>query len=188
MNRSQINRVFKQASECFKQHHWHLPPNPSWDVTDFGLGDFDRTGLTLINLSEEPEYCEKLMYARQGQTTPAHTHARKKEDIICRVGELTLQLWDGLPEKSEGNEFTIQVNQRPRTHRSGDELHLLSGERVTLQPGIYHSFWPTSSECIIGEVSTANDDTNDNIFVDPKIGRYPGIEEDEPALVHLISE
>ena len=41
---------------------------------------------------------------------------------------------------------------------------------------------------IIGEVSTANDDTNDNFFVNPDVGRYEAIEEDEPALVRLVSD
>jgi len=65
---------------------------------------------------------------------------------------------------------------------------LESGSRVTLIPGVYHEFYPLSKECIIGEVSTANDDLNDNFFVNPEIGRYPGIEEDEPPAVRLVSE
>ncbi len=188
MQRSQINRAVRQASACFEAHHWHLPPNPAWDVTDFGLLDFDHQGLVLVNLAEEPEYCEKLMYARRNQTTPAHTHRLKKEDIICRSGRLALQLWPDHPDDSAGREFSVQVNRLPRTLVSGDLLHLESGERVTLVPGIWHAFWPTSEECIIGEVSTANDDANDNLFVDPSVGRFPDIEEDEPAIVRLLSE
>jgi len=45
-----------------------------------------------------------------------------------------------------------------------------------------------TDECIIGEVSTANDDLHDNYFVNPDVGRYPGIEDDEKPLLHLISE
>ncbi len=37
---------------------------------------------------------------------------------------------------------------------------------MTLVPGVYHEFYPVSAECIIGEVSTANDDLHDNFFVD----------------------
>ncbi|MCD8483440.1 MAG: D-lyxose/D-mannose family sugar isomerase [Verrucomicrobia bacterium] len=189
MKRSAINQVFQQASACFARHGWVLPPNPKWDITDFGLGDFDRFGLTLINLAEEPEYCEKLMFARRGQETPAHTHARKKEDIICRNGELVLQLWAGAPDKTApGTQFPLKVNGALRDFASGDLLTLKSGERVTLIPGIYHAFWPSTDECIIGEVSTANDDLNDNFFTNPDIGRFPGIDEDEPAEIRLISE
>jgi D-lyxose ketol-isomerase len=63
---------------------------------------------------------------------------------------------------------------------AGTILELPAGWRVTLVPGIYHGFYPVSEECIIGEVSTANDDANDNFFVNPDIGRFPEIEEDEP--------
>jgi D-lyxose ketol-isomerase len=55
-------------------------------------------------------------------------------------------------------------------------------------PGIWHEFYPTSEECIIGEVSTANDDLHDNFFLNPEVGRFPGIEEDEAALIRLISD
>ena len=90
MKRSQINEIYLEAAACFARHGWALPPEPRWDITDFGLGNFEQFGLVLINLAEEFEYCEKLMYARAGQTTPLHTHARKKEDIICRHGSLVL--------------------------------------------------------------------------------------------------
>jgi len=189
MKRSQINAIYREAAECFAQGGWALPPGPRWDITDFGIGEFDRYGLVLINLAEEPEYCEKLMYARDGQTTPLHTHAKKKEDIICRRGRLVLELWAAHPEKcAAGTPFRANVNGSPRELISGEELVLQAGERITLTPGIYHAFRPEGSGCIIGEVSTANDDTNDNFFVDDRIGRFPQIEEDEPAAVRLVSE
>lgn len=189
MKRSEINRACRDASACFELNNWKLPPEPRWDISDFGLGEFDRTGLVLINLAEEPEYCEKLMYCRQGQVTPLHTHARKKEDIICRQGKLAIELWAGHPQKtSPGATFRLKRSGREITVRSGDVLILEAGERVTLVPGVYHAFWGASAECVIGEVSTANDDQNDNFFVNPDIGRYPGIEEDEAPLVRLVSE
>jgi len=189
MKRSEINCIYTEAKACFETNGWVLPPNPKWDITDFGLADFDQYGLVLINLAEEPEYCEKLMYARKGQTTPSHTHAKKKEDIICRSGELALELWAGHPDQSEtGTSFEIQVNGEKRSHASGEVLVIAAGERITLTPGIYHAFWPETGGCIIGEVSTANDDANDNFFVDSNIGRFPGIKEDETAAIRLISE
>lgn len=189
MKRSQINEAFAQASSCFTRHHWALPPAPRWDITDFGLGDFDNFGLVLINLAEEPEYCEKLMYGRRNQVTPAHTHRIKKEDIICRSGRLGLRLWPGIPaDCAEGEAFTVPVNGDLREAKVGELLELAPGERITLVPGIYHEFFSVAEESIIGEVSTANDDATDNIFVNPDIGRFPGIEEDEPAQVRLLSE
>ncbi|MGA0369026.1 MAG: D-lyxose/D-mannose family sugar isomerase [Kiritimatiellia bacterium] len=189
MKRSTVNEACREAVNAFADNGWTLPPDPRWDVTDFGLGDFERKGLVLINLAEEPEYCEKLMYAREKQETPAHTHRKKKEDIICRRGKLCLQLWSGVPgEETENASFELKVNGVFRNWVSGEILTLMSGERVTLVPGIYHRFWPEQGPAVIGEVSTANDDLHDNIFLDPEIGRFSAIEEDEPVVYSLVSD
>lgn len=188
MKRSEINTLIRAAEHCFKTHDWFLPPNPRWDVTDFGLGEWQKFGLVLVNLAEEPEYCEKLMYAQKGMTTPAHTHQKKKEDIICRWGRLAIQVWSDHPEQCDHSPFCIPINHSSVEVASGSVIELVSGSRVTLVPGVFHAFYPMSDECIIGEVSTANDDLNDNYFVNPDIGRYPGIEEDEPPVIHLVSE
>ena len=165
MKRSEVNKAVKNATNFFENNGWVIPPNPRWDVTDFGLGDFGKHGLVLINLAEEPEYCEKLMYAQKNMTTPAHCHAKKKEDIIVRKGELDVKVWNGKPGENDGETFEIQVNNQKENVKSGDVLRLRSGERVTLVPGVYHEFWPVSDECILGEVSTQNDDVNDNFFI-----------------------
>jgi len=188
MKRSQINEAVKNSTAFFLANGWTLPHNPKWDVTDFGLGDFEKIGLVLVNLAEEPEYCEKLMYASINQVTPSHTHKKKKEDIICRFGELAIHVWNGHPNDSSDTPFHLKVNGDLKVFTSGDIVRLQSGERVTLIPGIYHEFYPLSEECIIGEVSTANDDLNDNFFVNEDIGRFSEVDEDEPALVKLVSD
>jgi D-lyxose ketol-isomerase len=189
MKRSQINQALTRAMKCFQAAHWTLPPKPRWDVTDLGLGRFDEVGLVLVNLAEEPEYCEKLMYSKHHQVTPMHTHKKKKEDIISRSGKLAIELWKGHPEKTrKGEPFLVQRNGERVEVRSGEPIVLLPGERVTIVPGVYHAFWPESAECIIGEVSTANDDAHDNFFVDPEVGRFPGIDEDEAPVVRLLWE
>jgi D-lyxose ketol-isomerase len=189
VKRSEINAAIRQAQEAFAGAGWVLPPKPRWDVTDFGLGRFAEKGLVLVNLAEEPEYCEKIMYARRGQKTPAHCHAHKKEDIVVRRGALRVQVWKGKPGSGRQQErVAIGVNSEHRLVSSGSVLDLTAGERITLCPGIFHEFWPTSEDAVIGEVSTANDDAHDNFFADPAIGRFPAIEEDEPALVRLVSE
>jgi D-lyxose ketol-isomerase len=164
MKRSKVNSAVRAAQAFFAQHHRILPPHPRWDVTDFGLGDFYRYGLVLVNLAEEPEYCQKIMYATKGQETPMHYHKKKKEDIICEIGVLTIAL------------------------KNGKRVTLQAGERITLTPNTWHAFWPESEECIIAEVSTANDDVNDNFFENPEVGRYAEITEDESPLVKLLSD
>ncbi len=189
MKRSEINQAIVAATACFKRNGWSLPPSPKWDITDFGLNDFLSFGLVLVNLAEEKEYCEKLMYAVKNQVTPSHTHQRKKEDIICRSGILVVKLWAEDPEKVENNtQINLKVNGEYSSFTSGDELVLQAGERVTIEPGIWHQFYPASADCVIGEVSTANDDHNDNFFSNQEIGRFSEIIEDEPAVLQLISD
>ncbi len=53
MKRSEINAAVKEAKAAFRRHQWALPPNPRWDVTDFGLGNFTKYGLVLVNLDAE---------------------------------------------------------------------------------------------------------------------------------------
>jgi len=190
MKRSQINQACRDAQSFFSAHHWALPPQPRWDITDFGLGDFARCGLTVVNLATEPEYCEKLMYARRGQTTPCHTHAKKKEDIICRAGLLAIKLWPAKPVAGAkvAPSLKVAIDGVMRDVPTAEPFVLQPGSRVTLCPGTWHEFYPASEQCIIGEVSTANDDLHDNFFLNPDIGRFPGLEEDEPAIVRLVSE
>lgn len=190
MKRSEINAAWRDALACFARHHWALPPQPRWDITDFGLGDFEKYGLALVNLAAEPEYCEKLMYAREGQTTPCHAHRRKKEDIICRAGELAVHVWPARPEPGAAlvPKVGVRIDGATVGVPAGEAFVLAPGSRVTLEPGMWHAFRAAGGECIIGEVSTANDDVNDNFFLDPVVGRFPKIEEDEPAAVRLASD
>jgi D-lyxose ketol-isomerase len=188
MKRSEINAIYLNARTCFDRNGWTLPPNPRWDITDFGLGQYRKFGLVLVSLCEEPEYCEKLMYAQKGMTTPAHCHARKKEDIICRWGDLAITFWNGKPVGKTAPPFEIQVDRVKRPMASQEALILSAGQRVTIPPGVYHEFVPLSHECILGQISTADDDENDNFFANPDVRRFPTIEEDEKSFVRLISD
>jgi D-lyxose ketol-isomerase len=189
MKRSVINAAYREALTIFESNGWPLPPHPRWDVSDFGSGDFDRCGIVLVNLADELEYSEKLIYMRPGQTIPAHTHRRKKEDIICRRGELAMEVWAG-PPAADGRGAPLRIKRSGDwvVVAAGEPFTLAAGERVTLVPGVYHRFWPTRPETIIGEVSTANDDATDNVFAELAVARFPGIDEDEPAAVRLVSD
>jgi D-lyxose ketol-isomerase len=182
MKRSEINAAMRRATAAFKKHGWALPPKPRWDVTDFGLGHFKKSGLTIVNLAEEKEYCEKLMFVGHNQVTPNHYHASKKEDIICRYGQLAIQLFGKKPA------VRVQVNNEMKTVSTRRLLVLKSGERITLTQGLAHAFWAASPYAIVGEVSTAKDDTCDNYFADKEVGRFSKIIEDERPLAKLVSD
>lgn len=189
MKRSEINEAVRRATVFFQEHGWYLPPDPEWDVTDFGLGCFQKEGLVLLNLAMEPEYSEKLMFAEKFQRTPAHYHLKKKEDIICRNGNLVIQVWPSTSLRTKLNKtFQIQINNRRRAVLAGESIILLAGERITLEPGIYHTFYPESEGCVISEISTANDDEIDNYFENSNISRFTVIDENEMPLVKLVSD
>jgi D-lyxose ketol-isomerase len=101
-----------------------------------------------------------------------------------------LRLWPSKPVPGVPlpEELEARIDGETARVRTGEPLVLRAGSRVTLPPGVWHLFAPGGEECIIGEVSTANDDFGDNFFLDPGIGRFPGIEEDEPAAIRLLGE
>lgn len=171
-----------------------------WDVTDYGEGRFSEYGLFLFtvrngNIEDLAKksgklYAEKIMISRDMQICPMHTHYSKVEDIINRAGGvLVLELYgsrdDGSIDREKGVE--VVVDGVARTIAAGDKLQLLPGESVTLVPGVWHAFWAENGDCMIGEVSTVNDDLNDNWF-EEEIGRFSELEEDEEPWRLLVSD
>jgi D-lyxose ketol-isomerase len=168
-----------------------------WDITDYGAGRFDRMGLFLFTVRNGRVedlakgrgmlYAEKIMISRENQLSPMHRHNVKAEDIINRGGgNLILEIYNRDPDGSvdRTRPVTVPVDGELRTLKPGSHLCLKPGESVTLMPGVWHAFWAEKGDCLIGEVSTVNDDLTDNIFEEP-IGRFASIEEDE-APVHLL--
>lgn len=222
MKRSRINQIMASADEFIRSFGISLPPfayyTPSemrarksrlshvidarlgWDVTDYGLEDFDRLGLSLFTLrngrlSDLQDgrgmcYAEKLMIARRDQLSPMHTHRIKAEDIINRAGAtLAVQLYGSDARGDFGPDAggTVLCDGMKRNFAPGEVLHLSPGESVTLMPGDWHAFWGEGGDVLIGEVSTVNDDLTDNVFRDP-VGRFAQIEEDVPPLHLLVSD
>ena len=72
---------------------------------------------------------------------------------------------------------------------AGARVTLSPGESITLPQGLYHAFWAESGDdaVLAGEVSSVNDDNEDNRF-EEKLPRFPEIEEDEPPLHYLCNE
>ncbi len=217
MKRSEINRYLGQAKEFFATQHFNLPEWASWspaewngkgcecaeiidnslgwDITDFGSGDFMSVGLTLVTIRngnvkrDKKSYCEKIMMVRQGQVTPIHFHWKKMEDIINRGGGLLcMKLWKADSREELSTEpCAVQVDGVTTTVNAGEVLRLKPGQSITFEPYMYHTFWAEQGDAMVGEVSTVNDDANDNRFYKP-IGRFPEIEEDEPREFLLCNE
>ena len=171
-----------------------------WDITDYGAGRFDEMGLFLFTVRNGSVgdlssgkgmlYAEKIMISRKDQLSPMHRHNLKAEDIINRGGgDLVIELFapDTLGEIDREADVSVPTDGQLRTLPAGGKLVLKPGESVTLMPGIWHAFWAEGRDCLIGEVSTVNDDKTDNIFEMP-IGRFSEIEENEAPKHLLVSD
>lgn len=217
MKRSEINTIIKEASAFFASQNFHLPQwlewteeewntkgaecaeikrnGLGWDVTDFATGNFNEIGLTAITVRngnlkyDRKTYCEKLMMVRVNQVTPIHFHWKKMEDIINRAGgDLCMKLWKAdAAEALTGDDVTVQIDGITTTIKAGEVLRLKPGASISFEPYVYHTFWAEGAPCMVGEVSTVNDDTNDNRFLEP-LGRFSEIVEDEPKYRLLCNE
>ena len=215
MKRSEINRALRELETMCEKQGFALPPfcrfTPEqwrqlgreydeirdcmlgWDITDYGQGDFDRLGFSLITLRNgcraRPErypkvYAEKLLYLKEGQYAPMHFHWYKTEDIINRGGGVCLiRVYNSLPDEEIDREspVTVHTDGLRRSVPAGTQVPLRPGESIHIQQRLYHDFTvqPGSGPVLLGEVSQCNDDETDNRF-NPPMGRFPAIEEDEP--------
>lgn len=71
--------------------------------------------------------------------------------------------------------------------RGGEQLRIEPGQSVQVPAGVYHRFWADGGVVLAGEVSSVNDDVDDNLFLDPS-PRYTSLGEDAPARYLLVSE
>ncbi len=222
MKRSQINAALREMEGMLEKYRFSLPPfchfTPSdwlnkgheydevrdnmlgWDITDYGQGDFDKVGFSLITLRngnfKNPKYtktyAEKLLYLKEGQYSPNHFHWSKMEDIINRGGgNLLIRVYNSLPDEEidKSGDVTVHMDGRTFTVPAGTQVKLEPGMSISIQPYLYHDFEvePGTGPVLIGEVSQCNDDTTDNRF-NPPVGRFPSIDEDEEPYRLLCNE
>lgn len=222
MKRSEINNAIKEMEGLAGGHGFELPPfcrwsadewkakgeeydeirenMLGWDVTDYGMGDFSKTGFVLItlrngNLKEADKYpktyAEKLIMLKEGQYSPMHFHWSKMEDIINRGGgNLLIRVYNST-ENDEFGTDNVRICSDGRSYYvpAGTQVRLCPGESISIHRRMYHDFEVErgTGDVLIGEVSMCNDDTCDNRFYKP-MGRFPEIEEDEKPYRLLCNE
>ena len=221
MKRPKINQCIKDMEALIKEHGFELPPfchwTPEdwrekgheydeirdnmlgWDITDYGLGRFDEVGFSLITIRNgntkmdkyTKTYAEKLLYIKEGQTSPMHFHWTKMEDIINRGGgNVLIRVYNSTEDgKFADTPVTVHCDGREKVVPAGTQVKLTPGESISIYPYMYHDFElePGTGPVLLGEVSMCNDDNTDNRFYEP-IGRFPEIEEDEPPYRLLCNE
>lgn len=218
LKRSEANAIISKAADIFNSYGNFLPPQWKWSVEEWlankdamepsikgGVGwdifkpnpDFGAHGLTLYTVTNGypgsyQVYAEKLLLSTPGQVCPMHYHALKQEDIICGGGaDMHMELYWAADEKHLSDEpIMATINGKRTTVKAGELLVFKPGERITLEPRMFHKFWadPDSKDPgFIREVSMVNDDATDNYFLD-EIGRFAEVTEDEPVLWPLGSD
>ena len=223
MKRSEINKALRELENMCVKTQFHLPPfcnfTPEmwkalgheydevrecmlgWDITDYGLGNFDKVGMSLITLrngnrsmsDKYPKvYAEKLLYMKEGQYSPCHFHWYKTEDIINRGGgNILIRVNNSLSDESIDYENPVKVHTDGKEYLvpAGTQVRLTPGESIHIQQYMYHDFSVEegTGPVLLGEVSQCNDDNTDNRF-NPPVGRFPQIEEDEQPYRLLCNE
>lgn len=221
MKRSEINKALKEMEVMIAKYRFALPrfcaftPEEwkekgkeydeirdnmlGWDITDYGLGDFDKIGFSLITLRNgnlkldkyTKTYAEKLLFIKEGQMAPMHFHWNKMEDIINRGGgNILIRVYNSTSDgKFADTDVSVHCDGREITVPAGTQVKLCPGESISIYPYMYHDFElePGTGPVLLGEVSMCNDDELDNRFYEP-IGRFPEIEEDEKPYRLLCNE
>ena len=170
MKRSQINAKIRLLERLAEREGFKLPPflgwSPEewhdkgaeydeirdtclgWDVTDYGMGDYDAFGITLVTLRNgnanhkryPKPYAEKLIRIQEKQISPMHFHWSKMEDIINRGGgNLMMKLYNATRDnRQDTGNVAVYSDGRRFQVPSGHELRLTPGESITIYPYCFH--------------------------------------------------
>lgn len=167
MKRSEINKALRELEAMCETYRCYLPPfchfTPEqwerkgheydevrdcclgWDITDYGMGDFDKVGFSLITIRNGSQtmpdkypkvYAEKLLYLKEGQYSPNHFHWYKTEDIINRGGgNVLIRVYNSNPDESIDYESDVTVHTDGRTYTvpAGTQIRLTPGESIFIQ-------------------------------------------------------
>lgn len=146
------------------------------EIADFGLGEFESTGLGILTYVNTDRVCAKELVLLPGQTCPQHLHPSvegqmgKEETFRCRAGVVFLYV---------AGEATPAPAGKPPAHRQDrytvyKEVILRPGEQYTIYPKTWHWFQGGPEGAVVSEFSTRSTDDLD-VFVDKDIQRAPVI-------------
>jgi D-lyxose ketol-isomerase len=144
------------------------------EIADFGLGEFESSGLALVVYVNTPRVCAKELMMLPRQTCPQHRHPPvaggpgKEETFRCRWGEVFLYV----PGPPSANPAARPPDHRADTYTVFHEIVLRPGDQYTIPPDTWHWFQAGPDGAVVSEFSTHSTDEHD-IFVDPDIKRVP---------------
>ncbi len=182
MTRADANKYSKMALEYYKKANIAITPEEAENIelVDEGLGEFEKTGLSIITYINTDYYCAKEMVLFPHQTCPEHTHKPmpeigymgKQETFRCRYGKVYLYV-EG--EKAEKPHCKAPAGSE-EYYTVWNEIVLNPGEQYTIAPDTLHWFQSGDEGAVISEFSTTSHDEYD-VFTDPRMDRMAGIED-----------
>jgi D-lyxose ketol-isomerase len=142
------------------------------EIADFGLGEFESSGLALVVYVNTPRVCAKELMLLPHQTCPQHRHPPagsepgKEETFRCRWGEVLLYV-PGTPAPYPAAQPPAH---RAHTYTVFHEIVLRPGDQYTIPPDTWHWFQAGPDGAVVSEFSTHSTDERD-VFLDPDIRR-----------------
>lgn len=174
ITQKELRRRQQEAFRLFQRAGIYLTPaeKRTIETADFGLNEFERTGLGVFVYVNTDRCCAKELAMWPRQTCPEHLHPPvgrdpgKEETFRCRWGRVYLYV--------EGRR-TARPKCRPPASPKGaytiwHEIVLNPGEQYTIHPGTKHWFQAGPQGAVVSEFSTRSTDEKD-IFTDERIQR-----------------
>ncbi len=175
LTKSEAIQRQRQALKLFRKAGIVITPKEARQIetADFGLGEFEQTGLGVLVYVNTVRCCAKELAMLPRQTCPEHRHPSlnksnpgKEETFRCRWGEVYLYV--------PGKKTAKRHGRRPKGRESGytvwHEVVLRPGDQYTLGPNTLHWFQSGPRGAVVSEFSTRSLDEKD-VFTDPEIQR-----------------
>lgn len=144
------------------------------ELADFGLDEFEATGLAIIVYENNDRYCAKELIMFPGLTCPEHRHpdvdgrSGKMETFRCRSGEVCLYVDGPAAENCKTAPPAAPVG----AYTVFQEIVLRPGDQYTIPPDTLHWFKAGPQGAVVSEFSSTSCDEAD-IFTDARIQRVP---------------
>lgn len=178
LKRSQVTQYQQRALAMLQAANINIRADEAIEIAEFGLNQFETTGLSLVVYVNTDRYCGKELVLFPSQTCPEHKHPPvgndpgKMETFRCRWGEVYLYVEGPKTDAIKG-----AVPQGSESYYTVfNQIILKPGDQYTIPPNTLHWFQAGTAGAIVTEFSSTSRDEAD-IFTDPRIKRIPEVEQ-----------
>ena len=174
ISKEEVKRYRQEALQLFGRAHIvvTLAEVAQIEIADFGLSQFEQTGLGVLVYVNTQRCCAKELAMWPRQTCPEHLHPNigdelgKEETFRCRWGKVFLYV----SGESAKTPQCKPPSGREHAYSAWHEIELGLGDQYTLKPETLHWFQAGDEGAVVSEFSTRSRDESD-IFSDEEIAR-----------------